>query len=106
MHISNLVINRALSVVVRIEFIDLLARTLTSAVLAAACLAVPVHAQSLFGAIDPFKADKKVSPAPNQRWIPEEALPAVPAPANLQTLPAELNKPLSLAELTEIALSL
>ncbi len=60
----------------------------------------------MFGAIDPFNTGKKVSPAPNQPWIPSEALPQVPPPTAAQTLPGELNKPLSLAQLTEIALSL
>ena len=69
-------------------------------------LVAPAHAQSLFGAIDPFNTGAKTSPAPNQRWIPGQELPVVPAPASLQSIPSDLNKPLSLAELTEIALSL
>ncbi|HYK13611.1 MAG TPA: hypothetical protein VEW70_06485, partial [Burkholderiales bacterium] len=76
------------------------------ALLAAVSLAIPAHAQSLFGAIDPFKTESKTAPAPNQRWIPEQALPQVTPPAALQALPGDLNKPLSLPELTEIALSL
>lgn len=68
--------------------------------------AAPAHADSLFGAVDPFNTGKKVAPAPNQRWVPEDALPSVPPPAAMQSLPPELNRPLSLAELTEIALSL
>ncbi|CAN0511706.1 unnamed protein product, partial [Phaeothamnion confervicola] len=48
----------------------------------------------------------KVAPAPDQRWVPEQALPQVPPPANSQSLPAELNNALSLAQLTEIALAL
>ena len=70
------------------------------------CMAAPVQAQSLFGSIDPFSTSKKVSPAPDQRWIPDQALPQVPPPTSTQALPAELNKPLSLAQLTEIALAL
>jgi len=78
------------------------------ALLAAVSLTIPApaHAQSLFGAIDPFKTESKTAPAPNQRWIPEQALPQVTPPAALQALPGDLNRPLSLAELTEIALSL
>src|SRR3954468_1867797 len=64
------------------------------------------QAQSFFGSIDPFSTSGKVAPAPNQRWIPEDALPSVPPPSSLQSIPADLNRPLSLAELTEIALSL
>lgn len=66
---------------------------------------MPVHGASIFGEIDPFGAGKKVSPAPNQRWVPDAALPQVTAPSNAQSLPAELNQPLSLAQLTEIALA-
>ncbi len=47
-----------------------------------------------------------MSPGPDQRWIPEQALPQVPPPTAAQPLPGELNKPLSLAQLTEIALAL
>ena len=67
---------------------------------------VPAHAASLFGLADPFSTDKKVSPAPDLRWIPEQALPQVTQPAAVQTLSPELNQPLSLAQLTEIALKL
>jgi len=84
-------------------------RTATFTQLAAVCilwLAGSAAAQGLFGAIDPFDAAKKITTRPNQRWEPTNALPQVPLPANQQTLPTELNKPLSLAELTEIALSL
>lgn len=76
------------------------------AVLSFAGALAPAQAASVFGAIDPFSTETRVSPAPNQRWQPGDALPQVPPPASTQSLPAELNKPLSLAELTEIALSL
>jgi outer membrane protein TolC len=76
------------------------------AILCFASTIAPVRADSLFGLVDPFSTGKKVAPAPNQRWIPEQALPQVPAPASMQSLPAELSKPLSLAQLTEIALAL
>ena len=64
------------------------------------------QAQSMFGAIDPFNTGKKVAPAPEQRWIPDQALPVVSQPSSMQALPSSLDKPLSLADLTEIALSL
>ncbi len=64
------------------------------------------QAASIFGAVDPFGTDKRVSPAPHQPWIPEQALPQVPRPIATQPLPGELNKPVSLAQLTEIALAL
>ena len=76
----------------------------------AACLtclpSLASQAQSVFGAIDPLNTTRKVSPAPNQRWEPTIALPVVPAPYAGQALPASLNGPLSLAQLTEIALTL
>src|SRR3954469_3143354 len=67
---------------------------------------LPAHAQSFFGSIDPFNTKGKVAPTPNQRWIPDDALPLVPPPTSLQSIPADLNRPVSLAELTEIALIL
>ena len=70
------------------------------------CFLVPAQAQSLFGAIDPFDTSRKVAPRPDQRWVPQDALPQVPPPVGQQSVPADLNKPVSLAELTEIALSL
>ena len=86
---------------------SLLSRQTQIALLCFACMHTVAHAaDAMFGMVDPFGTEKKVSPAPNQRWIPDDALPQVPPPASTQSLPAELNKPLSLAELTEIALSL
>ncbi len=46
------------------------------------------------------------SPAPNQSWVPDTPLPAVTPPASVQVLPEELNRPLTLAALTELALRL
>src|SRR4051812_40018070 len=74
--------------------------------LAFAATVVPAQAQSFFGSIDPFSTSGKVAPAPNQRWNPQDALPAVPPPSSLQSIPADLNRPMSLAELTEMALTL
>ena len=56
--------------------------------------------------IDPLNIEALTTPAANQPWVADKPLPQVPAPAALQTLPAELNRPLSLAELTELALRL
>jgi len=66
----------------------------------------PVQAQSIFGAIDPLSTTKRVSPAPNIRWEPTMPLPPVQAPGMARTLPPELKGPLSLAQLTELALTL
>jgi len=82
----------------------------TQLVLAAAvfltCALPPARAQSVFGAIDPLSTTQKVSPAPNLRWEPPATLPNVTAPGSAQKLPLQLNEPLSLAQLTEIALTL
>lgn len=66
----------------------------------------PARAASLFGEIDPLSVGKKTSPAPNLIWVPDRPLPPVPAPAAEQTAPAEFKRALSLAQLTELALSL
>ena len=55
---------------------------------------------------DPHKVEALTSPAPNQTWVPDQPLPTVPAPTTQQPLPPELSRPLSLAELTELALRL
>ncbi len=106
MHISSLGVNREAAVVIRFKTAQLLNLGAKLVLVAFACFHVPAQAQSLFGAIDPFNSSKKVSPAPNQRWIPEDSLPQVPPPASQSSIPADLNRPLSLAELTEIALNL
>ncbi len=106
MHISSLVVSHGAPIVSRSKLAAISRGGVTFALLFGACVVIPAQAQSLFGAVDPFKVEKKVSPAPNQPWIPEHALPQVPMPANLQSLPTDLNRPLSLAELTEIALNL
>ena len=67
----------------------------------------PVPGVSLAAtAFDPFSVETRTSPAPNLPWIPVGPLPQVPAPEQMQRLPAELSRPVSLAELTEIALRL
>ena len=106
MYSVNSAHKRSIAATPRVKLAGFLFRSKQLAVLFFACVVTPAHAQSLFGAIDPFSASKKVSPAPDQRWIPDQALPQVPPPTTTQSLPAELNKPLSLAQLTEIALAL
>ncbi|MDB5811297.1 MAG: Protein CyaE [Betaproteobacteria bacterium] len=106
MHISNPRAHSNAIVESRIkpDFLTCISASLALLLFAAFCQSA--HAQSLFGSIDPFNASGKVAPAPSQRWMPDQALPQVPLPTAMQDLPAELNKPLSLAELTEIALTL
>ena len=106
MQIFSCVIKRRGLVASQVRFSNILVRTLSLAFFCCACMAAPAQAASIFGAVDPFGTDRKVAPAPNQRWIPDGALPQVPPPTTAQPLPGELNKPLSLAELTEIALGL
>ena len=56
--------------------------------------------------LDPLHLEALTSPDPNQPWIPDQPLPQVPAPAALRAQPADLDHPLSLAELTDLALRL
>jgi outer membrane protein TolC len=106
MHISSLGVNRDPAVVFRIKPARLPGLGAKLALWFFICFLVPAQAQSLFGAIDPFDTSKKVAPRPDQRWVPQDALPQVPPPIGQQSVPADLNKPVSLAELTEIALTL
>ena len=99
-------VKRATAIATRTRLASTLCRSAKLALFCCAWLVLPAQAQSVFGAIDPFSTGKKVSPAPNQSWIPTDALPQVPPPSSLRSLPAELNKPVSLAQLTEIALGL
>src|SRR5258706_5260248 len=106
MHISSLGVNRDPAVVFRIKPARLPGLGAKLALWFFICFLVPAQAQSLFGAIDPFDTSKKVAPRPDQRLVPQDALPQVPPPIGQQSVPADLNKPVSLAELTEIALTL
>ena len=54
---------------------------------------------------DPYHVEALTSPAPNRRWVPDAVLPALPAPGPA-ALPPELRDPLSLAQLTDLALRL
>ena len=52
---------------------------------------------------DPFAIEQRTSPAPNQPWRSNEALPAVPEPRSAKE-PLNSEQPLTLPELTEFAL--
>lgn len=69
-------------------------------------LGLPAYAASLFGEIDPLNVKARTSPAPNQPWSPDQPLPAVPARGPMPAIPVDLRGPLSLAELTDLALML
>jgi outer membrane protein TolC len=71
----------------------------TSVALALALLG-PAAASA--NASDPFGTERYISPAPHLRWEPGIALPAVSAPPDVAAAPGV--RPLSLAELTELAL--
>lgn len=55
---------------------------------------------------DPLNVEARTAPAPNLPWVADQPLPPVPVPATMRGLPPELNRPLSLAELTDLALRL
>jgi outer membrane protein len=61
----------------------------------------------MFGAIDPLNVKDLTSPAANQPWTPGQSLPQVSAPEPLAAVPnSALSGPLSLADLTDLALLL
>jgi len=55
---------------------------------------------------DPLNLETRTTPAPNQPWIPDQPLPQVPASGAMGAAPAELSGPVSLAQLTDLALRL
>jgi outer membrane protein len=83
-------------------------RRFLTAAAAAAALAIPPVPSVSWSApgFDPFNLEARTAPASNQPWIPDQPLPQVPVPATMRGLPPELNRPLSLAELTDLALRL
>ena len=88
---------------------DIFAKPVGIALLCLAGMVAPVQADSMFGAIDPLNVGKKVSPAPNVPWRPtnESMQPmTVPVPGAMQSVPEEVKGPLSLAQLTDLALRL
>lgn len=82
-------------------------RFLTAAAAAAALGVTPVPGV-LWAArgFDPHNLEARTAPAPNQPWIPDQPLPQVPGPEATRMVPAELNGPVSLAQLTDLALKL
>jgi len=82
-------------------------RFLTAAAVAAA-LGIPPVSSVSWGApgLDPHNLEARTAPAPNQPWISDQPLPQVPASAAMQAAPAGLNGPVSLAQLTDLALRL
>jgi len=77
-----------------------------AALFCCAALGFPAQAASLFGEIDPLKVKALTSPAPNQPWSSDKPLPAVSARGPIPEIPDDLKGPLSLAELTDLALML
>ena len=56
---------------------------------------------------DPQNVQSLTAPSPDARWMPDASLPVVPAPNRAQQpKPGELSRPLSLAEVTDLALQL
>ncbi|MEO7728749.1 MAG: TolC family protein [Burkholderiales bacterium] len=106
MDIFRFGLTRGIAAELRLKFAKALFRATSLALICSACSVMHADAASLFGDIDPFSTSSKVAPAPNQPWVPSQALPVVEPPASLRAIPADINKPLSLAQLTEIALAL
>ena len=77
-----------------------------AAILACASACAVSSAASLFGIEDPFNVESRTAPSPQQPWTPDRALPQAPPLTVPPELLAELNRPLSLAQLTEVALRL
>jgi outer membrane protein len=82
-------------------------RFLTPAVAAAALgfILVPGVSRAASG-FDPLNVEARTSPAPSQPWIPDQPLPQVQEPRAKREVPTEFKGPLSLAELTDLALRL
>ncbi len=55
---------------------------------------------------DPFSVNSLVAPAPNRYWLPREPLPDVSAAGINTVIPPDFAGPLSLAQLTDLALRL
>jgi len=55
---------------------------------------------------DPFSVNGLVAPAPNRYWLPREPLPEVSAAGITSVIPPDFAGPLSLAQLTDLALRL
>ena len=81
-------------------------RVMLALLFCCAGLGLPVQAASLFGEIDPLNVKGLTSPSPNQFWKPDKPLPPVLQPEVASKVPKEYSGPLSLAELTDLALML
>jgi outer membrane protein len=76
-------------------------------VVLAACCIFFAAAVSAASRLDPWNLEGATAPAPNQAWIPDKPLPELTLKDVLKDIPVqELNRPLSLAELTDLALGL
>ncbi len=60
----------------------------------------------LAAGIDPYKVEAMTSPAPNRAWVPDQPLPAIGKPDQAAVVPPQYKGPLSLADLTDLALIL
>ncbi len=56
--------------------------------------------------VDPFKTEGMTAPAPNMKWVPDRPLPEVGKPDQAPVVPSQFKGPLSLADLTDLALLL
>ena len=65
-----------------------------------------VAGASVAAGLDPFNVGSMTSPAANLYWQPDQALPTVTRSDKAPTVPAQFTGPLSLAELTDLALML
>ncbi|MDO8595417.1 MAG: TolC family protein [Sulfuricaulis sp.] len=79
--------------------------TLAAAAIALGVTPVPSVSWAASG-FDPFNTEARTAPAPNQPWIPDQPLPKVPAAGATRAVPDELSGPVSLAQLTDLALRL
>jgi len=70
-----------------------------------------IFSSSALGALplplsDPYSVDSLVAPAPNRYWLPREPLPEVSVAGITTVIPPDFAGPLSLAQLTDLALRL
>jgi outer membrane protein len=79
-------------------------RSCTSLAGALIALGLIGNSTGMAAGIDPYKVEAMTSPAPNQSWIPNQPLPALTRPDKAPTVPAQFKGPLSLADLTDLAL--
>lgn len=68
-------------------------------------LLIPV-ARAELPSLDPYSTDALTAPAPNRFWLPRGPLPEVSTPGLARAVPAGFEGPLSLAQVTDLALRL